>query len=134
MNRTVKTLVERVAVGSGVVRLGRRWRWEQTLVLAYHNVVPEGEARAGDVSLHLPFADFRRQLDAISETHDVVPITALGEPPPPSTRRPRIVITFDDAYAGALTCGVDELVKRRMPATVFVAPGLLGSVAWWDVL
>src|SRR6185437_1478931 len=39
----------------------------------------------------------------------------------------------DDAYLGALSLGVAELVRRRMPATIFVAPGLLGGNAfWWD--
>jgi peptidoglycan/xylan/chitin deacetylase (PgdA/CDA1 family) len=45
-----------------------------------------------------------------------------------------VIITFDDAYAGALTAGVDELARRGMPATIFVAPALLGSVPWWDIL
>ena len=103
------------------------------LVLAYHNVLPEGSPPAGDLSLHLPQREFARQLDVLAQTHQVVPIDALGEAPS-AFERPRVVITFDDAYAGALSCGVDELVKRRMPATIFVAPGLLGSVTWWDVL
>jgi len=45
-----------------------------------------------------------------------------------------VSITFDDAYAGALDAGVRELVERGMPATIFVAPGLLGGTAWWDAL
>jgi peptidoglycan/xylan/chitin deacetylase (PgdA/CDA1 family) len=44
------------------------------------------------------------------------------------------VITFDDAYLGALTAGVHELAKRGLPATIFVSPGLLASVPWWDSL
>jgi peptidoglycan/xylan/chitin deacetylase (PgdA/CDA1 family) len=35
---------------------------------------------------------------------------------------------------GAVTVGVRELVKRGMPATIFVAPGLVDSVSWWDSL
>src|SRR5262249_6781191 len=30
--------------------------------------------------------------------------------------------------------GLEELGRRGMPATVFVAPGLLGGYTWWDVL
>jgi peptidoglycan/xylan/chitin deacetylase (PgdA/CDA1 family) len=44
------------------------------------------------------------------------------------------MITFDDAYAGALTAGVDEVVRRGLPATIFVAPALLGSTPWWDIV
>ena len=49
--------------------------------------------------------------------------------------RPRAAITFDDAYRGALTLALPELARRGLPATVFVAPGLLGSSGcWWDLL
>jgi peptidoglycan/xylan/chitin deacetylase (PgdA/CDA1 family) len=45
------------------------------------------------------------------------------------------VITFDDAYAGALLVGVEELERRGLPATFFVAPGFLGAEGfWWDLL
>lgn len=132
MNPALKHLGETLLVSSGLTSLaGARLRG-RTLVLAYHNVLPDGEPAAGDLSLHLPRHAFARQLDALGQTHDVVAITALDETQ--VSNRPRAVITFDDAYAGALTCGVDELVARGMPATIFVAPGLLGSVTWWDVL
>lgn len=133
MNRTLKRVAEGVLVEGGVAGVARARLRHRTLVLAYHNIVPDGEIPVGDLSLHFPQREFARQLDVLGDTHDVVSITALGEKTP-SPRRPRVVITFDDAYAGALTCGIDELVKRGIPATVFVAPGLLGSVTWWDVL
>ena len=44
-----------------------------------------------------------------------------------------MAITFDDAYLGAVTLGVEELARRGLPATIFVPPGLLGRRAmWWD--
>lgn len=133
MNAALKHLAEGVLVRSGVERFVRRTRRGRTVVLAYHNVLPNGEAPSGDKNLHLAQRDFSRQLDVVAETHDVISIEALGHLPPPSSR-PRVVITFDDAYAGALTVGVEELVKRGMPATIFVAPGLIDSVSWWDSL
>jgi peptidoglycan/xylan/chitin deacetylase (PgdA/CDA1 family) len=52
-----------------------------------------------------------------------------------SDRRPRAVITFDDAYVGALVAGVEELERRGLPATFFVTPGFLGGEGfWWDLL
>jgi peptidoglycan/xylan/chitin deacetylase (PgdA/CDA1 family) len=45
------------------------------------------------------------------------------------------VLTFDDAYAGVLEFALPELARRGLPATIFVAPGLLGLEApWWDRL
>lgn len=133
MNPALKHLAEGALVRSGVERVARRTRRGRTLVLAYHNVLPNGEAVSGDKDLHLPQKEFSLQLDTLAETHDVVPIESIGRPSPLSTR-PRVVITFDDAYMGALTVGVEELIKRGMPATIFVAPALIDSVSWWDTL
>jgi peptidoglycan/xylan/chitin deacetylase (PgdA/CDA1 family) len=128
-----KDTVERLLVAGGAAALGRRRRRHAALVLAYHNVVPEGAPVAGERSLHLPQARFARQLDQLVRTHDVVPLADLfaGEPGP----RPRAAITFDDAYQGAMTAGVTELAHRGLPATFFVAPAFVGGGAfWWDKL
>jgi peptidoglycan/xylan/chitin deacetylase (PgdA/CDA1 family) len=133
VNSALKHVAERALIGSGLARLASRRLRGHTLVLAYHNIVPIGHPVRGDGSLHLPQESFARQLDALAESHDVVALDKLfdtAEIPP----RPRAVITFDDAYEGALSVGVDELVKRRMPATFFVAPALFGRATWWDRL
>ncbi len=133
MNPTLKHLGERALIYSGAARIARVKRRDRTLVLAYHNIVPDGDALSGNLNLHLPQREFARQLDALLRTHDVIPIGAPSFPLS-SSGRPRVIITFDDAYAGALTAGIDELVRREIPATVFVTPALLGSVPWWDIL
>jgi peptidoglycan/xylan/chitin deacetylase (PgdA/CDA1 family) len=129
----VKTLVEGALIGSGVANAARRRLRGRVLVLAYHNIVPTGERRAGERSLHIPQRDFAQQLDIIVSTHDVVPLESVLDDVDDAAR-PRVVITFDDAYQGAITAGLDELRQRSMPATVFVAPGLLGGDTWWDRL
>ena len=107
----------------------------RSLVLAYHNVVPDGAESVGDRSLHLPHSRFVAQVEALLSTHDVVPLTSLAEPQARPRGRPRVAITFDDAYRGALTLGVRELARRDVPATVFVCPAFLGGRSfWWDVL
>jgi peptidoglycan/xylan/chitin deacetylase (PgdA/CDA1 family) len=122
--------LEHAIVMSGIAALSRRRRSRDILILAYHNVLPAGAAPTGDCSLHLPAGQFIEQLDLLAETHQVV---ALGSVATAATGdRPRVAITFDDAYAGALTTAIPELVRRRMPATVFVAPALLGGYTWWD--
>jgi len=105
-----------------------------TLVLAWHNVVPDLLQPVGDRSLHLSRSDFAAQLDLLQRWCDVVPLTALAAAPSHGARA-RAVITFDDASRGAVTLGVAELARRGLPATIFVAPGVLdGHTFWWDEL
>ena len=110
------------------------------LILAYHNILPDGEVPVGDLSLHLPQRQFAMQLEALARTHDVVPLAEAVSrcaEPESSVRasRPCAAITFDDAYVGAVTAGVAELDRLNLPATIFVTPSFLeGGTFWWDVL
>ena len=73
------------------------------------------------------------QLDQLAETHAVVPLSDLLTFR--SSNRPIAVITFDDAYEGAVTVGLEELSKRGLPATIFVAPAYIGASSfWWDAV
>ena len=135
LRRILKGAAERMLTAEPVTRLARRRRASSTLILAYHNIVPDGEPVAGDMSLHLPQRHFARQLDVLLETHEIVRLTDILEPPPADARRPRAVITFDDATQGAMTAGVLELESRNMPATVFIAPAFVGGRPfWWDAI
>ncbi|MCO4100707.1 MAG: polysaccharide deacetylase family protein [Gemmatimonas sp.] len=107
----------------------------RVLILAYHNIVPSDSHPTGDVSMHLPFEEFVRQLDLLERHCDVVPLMSLCEKGGTASTRPRVVITFDDAYVGAVTWALPELARRRMPSTVFVSPGFLDHKSfWWDHL
>lgn len=117
----------------GPARWARRRVRGRTLVLAYHDIVPRGERPSGDRPLHLRQEEFGAQLDVLAREADVISLAELDSGAPGG--RPRVVITFDDAYAGALTAGIEELSRRGLPATIFVAPGLLGRRdLWWDAL
>jgi peptidoglycan/xylan/chitin deacetylase (PgdA/CDA1 family) len=129
----IRGALETVLTTSGVAALARRIRAGRVAILAYHNVVSDAEAARGDSSLHLPLRTFLDQLERLLRTHDVVDLDELHSRPP--GHRPRAVITFDDAYRGAITLALPELVRRGLPAVVFVAPGLLGTTStWWDEL
>lgn len=129
----VRAVAETVIVRSGLATLLRRRLRGRAVVLAYHNVVPTGERLSGESSLHLPQRQFARHLDLIASAARVVPLDSLFEESAPLDEC-RVAITFDDAYHGALTAGIEELRRRSMPGTVFVAPGLLGRDTWWDHL
>jgi peptidoglycan/xylan/chitin deacetylase (PgdA/CDA1 family) len=126
-----KRAVERALVRGGVAALSRLLHRRRTLILAYHNIVPHGERAVGDASLHLTQDAFADQLDLLGSLCEVVSLAAALDAP--GEGPPRVAITFDDAYAGALEAGAAELARRRLPATMFVAPGLLGGQTyWWD--
>jgi peptidoglycan/xylan/chitin deacetylase (PgdA/CDA1 family) len=130
MRSRLKSAIEWMIVESGIAAVRRRAMRGRTLIVAYHNVVPDGENIRGDLSLHLPQRAFAAQLELLSELGQVVPLSSIGQEP--LSDRPRFVITFDDAYAGVLSAAVAELRRRHMPATIFVAPGLFGLTPWWD--
>ncbi|HEU4642462.1 MAG TPA: polysaccharide deacetylase family protein [Gemmatimonadaceae bacterium] len=131
----MKWAVERGLLLTGLPRAARWRRRGEVLVLAYHDVVPHGAAISGDRSLHLPRASFARQLDLLIATHDVIPLDEALARGARRASRPSAVITFDDAYRGAVTAGVEELAARGLPATIFVPPAFVGDgVFWWDLL
>lgn len=130
-----KSTAEALLVRSGAVRLAQRWSPPRNLVLAYHNIVPDGAAVEGEVPLHLPRARFGRQLDLLTQAYEVVPLDRLVDEPAESNARLRAAITFDDAYRGAVTLGVEEVARRGLPATLFVIPASVGAGSfWWDAL
>jgi peptidoglycan/xylan/chitin deacetylase (PgdA/CDA1 family) len=130
----LKRAVERAILASGVPTWTRASRRSQVLILTYHDIRPDGVSATGDRSLHLPREAFARQLDALVRTHEVISLAALigGVV---QGRRPAAVITFDDAYRGAVTYGVSELAARNLPATFFIAPAFVGGRSfWWDAI
>jgi peptidoglycan/xylan/chitin deacetylase (PgdA/CDA1 family) len=132
VHRLVKEPIERAISSSAVGWMTQRRLLGKRLILAYHGITPEGESPAGERALFVPQRDFAAQLDMLAAEADVVPLDRIDDP---ADERPRVAITFDDAYSGAVNEGVRELAKRDLPATIFVAPGRLdGHVFWWDAL
>jgi peptidoglycan/xylan/chitin deacetylase (PgdA/CDA1 family) len=112
--------------------LTRRRLRGRSLILAYHNILPDREHVLGDRSLHLRRRQFLAQLDILQDSFEVVPLGALFHLA--ESERPLVALTFDDAYAGAVHIGLDELRRRELPSAIFVAPSMLGRFFWWDVL
>lgn len=124
--RVLRRLAESIAC-----RLPSRIPDSASLVLAYHNVVADDDAGKGDASLHLPVSEFRRQLQVARSEATIVDLPTLldkiGEP------GRRIAVTFDDAYLGCMTHGLENCALEEVIPTVFVAPGLFGTLPAWDV-
>lgn len=135
IRRLAKRTAEVTLTRAGAATLGHRLHRDRPVILGYHNVIPDNAEPRGERSLHLSRSEFGRQLDTLAEIRQVVPLDELWDEDDLDAGRGRAAVTFDDAYQGALTLGVEEVVKRGMPATIFACPGLLGGRAfWWDQL
>lgn len=73
-------------------------------------------------------ATFRRQMDYLREHFDVLPLSeAVDRLRAGNVRRPAAVITFDDGFQSVRDVALDILRERGLPATVFLATGLVGT-------
>lgn len=134
VRQAAKRIIEWSLVAGQAGSIGRWRHRDKAVVLAYHNVLPQGAQPSGDRSLHMPYATFEAQMDHLDRTHEVVSLKQLFEGDG-ERKRPHAAITFDDAYRGVIDVALPVLHRRGIPATIFVAPGLLGDRSlWWDLL
>ena len=130
---------ERLKLLAGTTR-GRRlasavagWR-RRDLVLLWHRVGPNGP-RPHEVVPTVPVDEFRRQVAALGELGDVVPVGELLQPRPAGSP-PRFALTFDDDYGGHLAHAAPVLTDLRVSGAVFLSGRSLAGVGayWWEVL
>lgn len=105
------------------------------LVLGFHNI--EG-TWCWPAERGVGLRAFTRQLQILSRCASVVDLrTALDTLAAGGRLPPRAVaLTFDDGYRDNLTLAAPLLRRYRMPATIFLVPGLLDRTvhAWWERL
>lgn len=88
-----------------------------TTILGYHLV-----GAGTNLAIDIPAADFRRQMEELAETCEVVPLSeAVAEPIGGFSReRPRVTLTFDDGYENQYAAAWPVLRELRLPLTLFV--------------
>jgi len=141
VRRAAKAAVAGALTALGIhhaVRLVRRRQagGPRVLILSYHRVTPDFTRSAAESlpSLLTSAATLRRQLEHVARTHEVVSLATarrlLAEPAQPGRRgrRPDVVaVTFDDGYADNAEHALPVLSRLRVPATVFVPTGYIGT-------
>lgn len=110
------------------------------VVLMYHRILPD-EDRLQTFSHDAIIVDparFQMQLDALLKYFDIVSLTQfMSDIETGSTHtRPRLLITFDDAWEDNFHNAYPALVQRKLPATIFVPIDYIGtgSVFWQEEL
>jgi peptidoglycan/xylan/chitin deacetylase (PgdA/CDA1 family) len=110
---------------------GRRPR---AVVLVYHRV---GERSLDPWRLKIDPQTFAGQMETLASDWSPLSLAELVE----GFRRRRlperaVAVTFDDGYADNLDVAAPILLEYTIPATLFVATGLIdsGGPLWWDEL
>jgi peptidoglycan/xylan/chitin deacetylase (PgdA/CDA1 family) len=120
------------AVGEAVRRIGAlRGR---SLVLAYHRVAP-GEPATRRVIPCVPPHVFRRQLEAMADVGEIVPLEMLVHNQDRHAR-PRFGLTFDDDYLDHFEHALPTLQVLDAPATFFLSGRALHGLGsyWFELL
>src|SRR3954470_18053736 len=111
--REVLTALQRRAVG------GRR-----VLILSYHRVVKDFAAEKDRTlyTLNIGQATFRRHLEVLQETHDIVPLDdALAVlSGTRQAKRDVAVVTFDDGYRDVYHYAFPVMCELKVPGIVYV--------------
>jgi len=100
-----------------------------TLILCYHRVAEDVE---DPFYLCVRPDNFAAHLEEISRAREPSTLADVSVP----SRRPRVVVTFDDGYHDNLTNALPIAESKGVPITVFVTSGILGdhNGFWWDRL
>lgn len=100
-----------------------------SLILCYHRVA---EGVDDPFQLCVTPARFAAHLDEIARHGEPSTLAELSLP----SRRPRVVVTFDDGYVDNLDNAMPIADAKGIPMTVFVTSGVIGSRSgfWWDRL
>jgi len=104
------------------------------LILIYHRV---GDPGIDPFSTSVSADNFAQHLDVVRRTCTPVALADLVDALESGNVSPRaIAITFDDGYADNLHVAKPLLDEYGIPATIFVASGLVGRPGppWWDEL
>jgi peptidoglycan/xylan/chitin deacetylase (PgdA/CDA1 family) len=118
--RELLSTVQRRAVG------GRR-----VLILSYHRVVGDfaQEAKRSLYTLNIEQKTFRRHLEVLQESHDVVSLDEALSVLDGTRQAARdvAVVTFDDGYQDVYQHAFPVLRDLRIPAVVYVPSGFIGT-------
>jgi peptidoglycan/xylan/chitin deacetylase (PgdA/CDA1 family) len=100
-----------------------------TLILCYHRVA---EGVEDPFHLCVRPENFAAHLEEIVRTREPSTLADLAMP----SRRPRVIVTFDDGYRDNLEYALPIATAKGVPLTVFITSGMLGDQKgfWWDRL
>ena len=132
-SRVKVALASQIAGARGLVTPFAR-DGHQPLILGYHRVVEDfdREARTSIPSMLISRAMFEQHLDHIGRQFRFVSLDDIdervgrGEP----FMEPVAAVTFDDGYRDVYEHAMPILLRKGIPAAVFVITGIVGRSCW----
>ena len=129
----VKTAASHGLRRTGVDRLIGAWTGTSRIptVISYHRVVEhmEESSRCSISSMLISTRMFEQHLDWIGRHYEFVSLDEVGSrlEGGRSFPRPTAAVAFDDGYSDVYENAFPLLMKKGIPATVFVVTGLVGT-------
>ena len=122
----VRRLIGWLACRIGVHHASRRLHRRQLLICCYHGV--REDSSGDDHWLLLPRRQFTEQLEYLSRHYRCLPVDeALEALRAGRLTEPTACITFDDGYANNRSIALPILESLRLPATIYLTTGLVGT-------
>lgn len=130
LNARVKSWVKWLGYRTGLIpAIVRRARGPRAFVITYHKVEHRPAGPLGMLALDV--AAFSAHVEYLARNYDVVPLSVLTGGLRAGKLPARAVsLTFDDGYRNNLVLAYPVLRRHRVPATVFVTAGLIGTTQW----
>ena len=127
LKRAIKRGAGLAAVAASSV--ARRNTGTTGCILAYHRVAELGFVDPRHDDWNVPPSVFERQLIALMDCAQIVPLTELLSrcQASPEEGRPLVALTFDDGYANFHSQVLPLLKRHQVPATIFIITSLIGS-------
>lgn len=125
------------ATGIGHFVLRQRRVDEGLIVLSFHRVVTTPYYRPQMAISREAFARFLDYLVDHTEVVDLADAVRTGGVYERRVKPLKVALTFDDGYRDNFEHALPELLKRSLPATVFLVSGFLDDpdfYPWWDGL
>ncbi len=102
------------------------------VIFMYHGVTATDGMNSNYFGKHVHVERFREQLEYISRNYRIVPLDDLVRKLRENDLTENIaVITFDDGYLNNFTVAYPVLRALRIPATIYLTTGYIGSDNWF---
>ena len=129
MRMNLKQLIATGLDRSGLLLFLRRYHASRAgIILTLHRVVRGGEqADPSDPRLVLHDSIFEELLLLLRQEFQPVSLHQLLRHPESTDGRQRVALTFDDGWEDTYSVAYPLLLRHRVPATVFLCTGLVGT-------